>query len=305
MAFSDIPTRENGQLVTREWWNLIKTAGAALDTSTAAADAALKTLVFGLTSTATAAGTTTLVAASTTFQRFTGVTTQSIVLPNATTLFAGQEFVIINRSTGILTVKYADGTTLTTVAPQTDKIVKVLTIVTSNGTWETMAFGSAGGGGTALKWYSMPGSAPINEVESGLNVWKFSQDGAGVEKLFAYLKVPDSYVAGGPIHILIPAFSPSSSNTILMQVTAYLVRKNTDAIDSTTNSETSVNSALTNNLANEYQEFDCDITPDAAGQINATAVAAGDIIRLIMFRGTDTDTADIRVLDDGSEVTFS
>ena len=57
-----------------------------------------------LTSTATAAGTTTLTVASFGIQQFTGTTTQTCVLPT-TGIVAGQTFTIINSSTGAVTVQ--------------------------------------------------------------------------------------------------------------------------------------------------------------------------------------------------------
>lgn len=59
----------------------------------------------GATSTATAAGTTTLTSASTKVQIFTGTTTQTINFPAANVFGAGiaVEFIVINRSTGTVT----------------------------------------------------------------------------------------------------------------------------------------------------------------------------------------------------------
>lgn len=122
-TFAAIPVRVNGDNITYAWFNLLRTAGVDLVT------------LWGLTSTATAAGTTTLTVSSTKNQRFTGVTTQNIVLPVATTLAAGDFFRIINESTGILTVKYQDGTTLATVAPSSEAVFMVATVATSNGVW--------------------------------------------------------------------------------------------------------------------------------------------------------------------------
>lgn len=71
----------------------------------------------GVTSTATAAGTTTLTAnTSTMIQLFTGTTTQTAQLPAANALGSGVSiiYVIKNRSTGIVTVQRAGGDTLET-----------------------------------------------------------------------------------------------------------------------------------------------------------------------------------------------
>ena len=58
----------------------------------------------GLTSTATAGGTTTLVNNSRSVQEFTGTLAQTVVLPT-TSVTAGQNFTIINNSTGSVTVQ--------------------------------------------------------------------------------------------------------------------------------------------------------------------------------------------------------
>jgi hypothetical protein len=68
--------------------------------------------VVGGTSTVTAAGTTTLDLYSYYIQLFTGTTTQTVVLPVASTLQAGASWVINNQSTGIVTVKTSGGNTI-------------------------------------------------------------------------------------------------------------------------------------------------------------------------------------------------
>lgn len=69
----------------------------------------------GYTTTATAAGSTALVEGSTYQQFFTGVTTQTIVLPVATTLQLGWAVLIVNNSTGSLTVNSSGGNLVQTV----------------------------------------------------------------------------------------------------------------------------------------------------------------------------------------------
>jgi hypothetical protein len=67
------------------------------------------------TSTATAAGTTTLDINSTSTQVFTGSTTQTVRLPT-TSVIAGQQYTIINQSSGAVTVQSSDTSTVSTVA---------------------------------------------------------------------------------------------------------------------------------------------------------------------------------------------
>lgn len=82
----------------------------------ASVNTAANNFVPELASTATAAGSTTLTVSSEMVQVFTGVTTQTVNLPNATTLLTGHTFKVINDSTGALTVNNNGGSLVATVA---------------------------------------------------------------------------------------------------------------------------------------------------------------------------------------------
>lgn len=69
----------------------------------------------GYTTTATAAGTTTLTVNSTYDQYFTGVTTQTVVLPVTSTLALGSAYRIVNNSTGAITVNSSGGNLVSVV----------------------------------------------------------------------------------------------------------------------------------------------------------------------------------------------
>ena len=69
----------------------------------------------GYTTTATAAGTTTLTSASNNQQFFTGTTTQTVVLPVTSTLALGLSYLIINNSTGVVTVQSSGANTITLI----------------------------------------------------------------------------------------------------------------------------------------------------------------------------------------------
>lgn len=101
----------------------------------------LTNAIQGYTSTTTAAGTTTLTAASTYNQTFVGGTTQTVVLPDATTLSVGWAFEINNESSGTLTVNTNGGSLLTTVYSFGVTIVTCMSIGTAAGTWDIMYFG--------------------------------------------------------------------------------------------------------------------------------------------------------------------
>lgn len=96
----------------------------------------------GLTSTATAAGTTTLTVNSNNIQEFTGSTTQTIQMPVVSTLTLGRTFKIINNSTGILTVNSSGGNVVTTIESEITKIITCILITgTTAASWTVNDFG--------------------------------------------------------------------------------------------------------------------------------------------------------------------
>ena len=90
----------------------------------------------GYTTTATAAGTTTLTDASTGIQFFTGTSTQTVVLPAANTLSTGRTFYIHNNSTGQVTVDANGGAQLCILNGDTNAKFTVTDVSTSAGIWD-------------------------------------------------------------------------------------------------------------------------------------------------------------------------
>lgn len=88
-------------------------------------------------STATAAATTTLTASSAPTQRFTGTSTQTVVLPT-TEVIAGQQFTLVNASTGAVTVNASGGSTVLTLPGKTTVTVTALQATpTTNAHWQS------------------------------------------------------------------------------------------------------------------------------------------------------------------------
>lgn len=162
--------------------------------------------------------------------------------------------------------------------------------------------GSGGGGGGGLVWTPVSGSAPIETEEFEQNVYLY-ETGAG-QKLVAFVKVPEGYLAGRQIKLYAGIYSPSASNTILLKADASLIRVDTDAIDVPAGTHASTNTALTNTLANMARVAEIDLTT-ALGLIAGFSVQPGDIIKIELERGTDTDTADIRFIPSSTELKFS
>jgi hypothetical protein len=87
-----------------------------------------------LTSTATAAGTTTLAVGSAHYQAFTGSTTQTVTLPVATTLANGYTFYITNASTGVVTVQTSGTNTIKAMAAGSTLVVYCVNTAGGTGT---------------------------------------------------------------------------------------------------------------------------------------------------------------------------
>lgn len=164
--------------------------------------------------------------------------------------------------------------------------------------------GSGGGGGGSLQWIEDTDS-PIPAVENSNRIYSFA---AGItQNLYALIRVPNSYVAGSPINLRMVFYSPDTSGTVLIRAQATLIRTGTDAITSTTNQRTTTNSSVnlaTAALANKPYNVTLDIS-NTDGTINSVGVSAGDLIRVRLYRDTDTAASDVKVPVYGADVTFS
>lgn len=96
---------------------------------------------------ASAAGNTVLTVASPRVTQITGATTQTVTMPDATTLVVGQAFTVTNRSSGVVTVNMNGGSLLQTMASGSFLTGTVTAIGTAAGTWDA-AYTSAGGSGS-------------------------------------------------------------------------------------------------------------------------------------------------------------
>ncbi len=120
-------------------------------------------LIQQVATTVTAAGTTTLTNVSPTIQVFTGTSTQTVVLPVATTFTtSGASFQLFNTSTGAVTVEYQDTTTLFTIPANSTLIVSCVNATTANGVWTTLYNSASSAPG--------PGSVGNPELAPGLEL---------------------------------------------------------------------------------------------------------------------------------------
>jgi hypothetical protein len=126
---------------------VLTTNGSALSWASAGitlTNPVINNINLGYTTTATAAGTTTLTVDSNSQQFFTGSTTQTIVLPVASTMTLGQGFYVENLSSGNLTVNSSGGNLVVTVIPGiTVLITCILTSGTAAASWDVDYHGFA------------------------------------------------------------------------------------------------------------------------------------------------------------------
>jgi hypothetical protein len=124
----------------------------------------------GFTTTATSAGTTTLTILSNYWQFFTGSTTQTVVMPVASTLALGMSWSIVNNSSGNVTVQSSGGNTIVTLSSGQAAIVTcILTSGTSAASWNAIASSmtavtyplSVSNGGTGISTVPTNGQVPI------------------------------------------------------------------------------------------------------------------------------------------------
>ena len=101
---------------------------------------AINNFLNGYTAVTSAAGTTVLTAASSYIQRLTGSTTQTIQLPNATTLPNGTAYIFDNDSSGLLTIVDNASSTVDTVPSGGADFIYLIGNGTSAGTWTKYAF---------------------------------------------------------------------------------------------------------------------------------------------------------------------
>jgi hypothetical protein len=162
--------------------------------------------------------------------------------------------------------------------------------------------GGGGGGGGALNWYTPAGEAPVEDYYFDSRVFVFRN--AEAEKLTAMIKVPASYTPGTQITMRNYAYSVDNANNWLMQTVATLLRTNTDAASSVTNTHTDDSGDILNTSPNIMRSFTTGLT-DSAGEINGVAVAANDIIKVVFTREAPTGTAstlDVRFIPELTEV---
>jgi len=106
----------------------------------------------GWTSNTTASATTTLTVISSYYQRFVGTLTQTVILPDATTVSLGQGFILDNDSTGNVTLLASGGGALGTTVPGMAAFIFCENNSTAAGSWSGYMFVPGAGPSGAVTW---------------------------------------------------------------------------------------------------------------------------------------------------------
>lgn len=106
-------------------------------------------LIERVATTVTSGGTLVLANNTPTYQQFTGTNTHNVTLPQANGVSPnecpnGLTFVILNRSTGAITVKFNSGSTAITLAAASQTTITLIDNTTSDGTWDATIETSSG-----------------------------------------------------------------------------------------------------------------------------------------------------------------
>jgi len=205
---------------------------------------------------------------------------------------------IAGGGTGQIT---ANGALNALLPTQTGSAGQVLTTDGSNASW---AVATGGGGGGSLQWIEGFNS-PIPIIDNLIRVYNYGA--SQFQILTAQVKIPNTYVAGKQIKLIMPCYSADNSgNNFLIQTIAYLIRPGTDVASLQTNFRTSTNGAITTGAGtvNIPQNITFDLT-SSTGTINSISVAQNNYLIVELTRAVDTSTSDVSCLVYGSEITFN
>jgi len=120
--------------------------------------------ILGYSTTATAAGTTTLTNASNNQQLFTGSTTQTVTMPVATTMTVGTRYLIENNSTGVVTVQSSGANAIVAIPSGVSvKVTSILNSGTTTASWdyEYVGFNAITGTGSNVLAISPTITTPV------------------------------------------------------------------------------------------------------------------------------------------------
>ena len=159
-----------------------------------------------------------------------------------------------------------------------------------NGGVATRVGSGGGGGGSAI--FRLFSNAP-QEADDGAGLDLFDFNSSDSQEVWAQLLVPSDYVAGTRVYLKGGRFGCSlTSGNVKFRTTTYLCKDGTYTLGTNGTGHNSGNAQVAVEAsANRLKAIgDMDLT-DSSGQVNAVAVAAGDMLLVKLIRDTANETS--------------
>jgi hypothetical protein len=232
----------------------------------------INNIKMGYSTTATAAGTTTLTVASNYRQFFTGTLAQTIVLPVTSTLVTGMAYEIENNSTGLLTVNSSGGNLVGTVpAGVCAHAVCIGTTLTTaaDWDWDYISTTTITGTGANVLGTSPTITTPTISSLSSAAATALTLQSAGTTAITVDTSQNVAFAKGFTVGATaFPAFSAylSSAQSFTVNVVTKVTCQ-TEEFDTNNNYDNATNYRFTPTVAGYYQVSACISVASAAAQI--------------------------------------
>lgn len=162
------------------------------------------------------------------------------------------------------------------------------------------------GSGLSFEWTKVPGSEPVEDLENGAAVYKFSD--SFDQKISAVVQMPEGFVSGTILRLQLSFYSPSSDSSYWrFRSTTTHIRDGVDAVSSTANQLSTNSPEVQSTSADLLQVLEFAIT-DTLGGVGSPLVSEKDTLIIEIERvdaaSSPDDTADVRMLKSARHLRF-
>ena len=142
----------------------------------------------------------------------------------------------------------------------------------------------SGSGGGSIVWQKLGDLSPANNSQDGISLEGFSS--VDTQEIYVTINVPSSYNSGGQIKLTDGAFFVNAtSGNVRFRAQATLLRAGTTILGTYSNIHTSTNASVeAPGVANRMASIGTIDLTNSSGQISGVSVAAGDKIRVRLYR---------------------
>lgn len=149
--------------------------------------------------------------------------------------------------------------------------------------------GGAGGGGS-FAWEENGESSPLSEIENGISLYSFDKESQN--ELYALILVPTGYKEGKQIALEgLKYYAGIASGNVFFKTETQLIKTNQDMTALPLTPEVSDNVEKVQTVANRLEAVGVLKLTDGDGEVNAVAVAGGDLLVVRLFRDNLSETA--------------